>query len=70
MVKHIYGGINLLEKTNRPHIFLKELQLYIDYLKKDSEQHLKILTDKKRKQLNNFKQQLLQGIKLLPQTCE
>jgi len=62
MVKHIYGATDLLEKINRPHVFIKELNLYIDYLKTDLQKHLKDLNDKKRKSLNNFKLQLQQGI--------
>lgn len=62
MVKHIYGAIDLLDKVNRPHVFIKELNLYIDYLKTDLQKHLKDLNDKKRKSLNNFKTQLQQGI--------
>jgi hypothetical protein len=62
MVKHIYGAVDLLDKVNRPHVFIKELNLYIDYLKTDMQKHLKDLSDKKRKSLNNFKTQLQQGI--------
>lgn len=32
MVDHIYGRKNILTATDRPHMFIKELQLYIDYL--------------------------------------
>jgi hypothetical protein len=62
MTKHIYGATDLLEKINRPHVFIKELNLYIDYLKTDLQKHLKDLNDKKRKSLNNFKMQLQEGI--------
>jgi len=62
MVKHIYGKIDLLDRIKRPHIFIKELNLYIDYLQKDIQLHLKDLNDKKRKHLDGFKTQLQQGI--------
>ncbi|MDB5135027.1 MAG: hypothetical protein JWP37_1630 [Mucilaginibacter sp.] len=62
MVKHIYGKIDLLERMKRPHIFIKELNLYIDYLQKDIHLNLKDLNDKKRKHLDGFKAQLQQGI--------
>jgi hypothetical protein len=62
MVKHIYGNTDLLEKIKRPHMFIKELNLYIDYLQKDIQMHLKDLTDKKEKQLSKFKAQLQHGI--------
>ena len=62
MVKHIYGSIDLLRNVKRPHVFIKELSLYIDYLKTDLQNHLKDLNDKKKKSLTNFKLQLLNGI--------
>ncbi len=34
MVDHIYGRINIIERSDRPHMFVKELGLYIEYLKK------------------------------------
>jgi hypothetical protein len=32
MVGHIYGRISLLSSADRPHMFLRELALYVDYL--------------------------------------
>lgn len=32
MTDHIYGRVNLLEGSGRPHLLIKELQLYLDYL--------------------------------------
>lgn len=62
MVKHIYGKLNLLQGVSRPSIFVNELKLYVEYLKKDILQHLKTLDAKKLKQLEKFKEQLLLGI--------
>jgi hypothetical protein len=62
MVSHIYGKLDLLGNIKRPHIFIKELNLYIDYLQADIEKHLKELKDKKRKHLTQFKAQLQEGI--------
>lgn len=62
MVGHIYGKINLLEQVERPHVFIKELNLYIDYLQEDIKQHIQQFSDKKIKQLNGFKLQLAEGI--------
>ncbi|MBL0073862.1 MAG: hypothetical protein IPP34_19500 [Bacteroidetes bacterium] len=33
MVDHIYGRINLISNKSRRHVFIKELYLYLDYLK-------------------------------------
>ena len=32
MVNHIYGRINLITRTDRPNMFMKELKLYLNYL--------------------------------------
>lgn len=62
MVKHIYGKLNLLQGVDRPNMFVNEIQLYVDYLKKDIRKHIKKLDNKKVKQLEKFKEQLLVGI--------
>ena len=62
MVQHIYGMTDLLAKIRRPHMFMKELSLYIEYLQRDLQSQIKELTDKKRKQLSKFKLQLQDGI--------
>ncbi|WP_426585814.1 hypothetical protein [Mucilaginibacter sp. R-33] len=71
MVGHIYGHINLLEATTRPNMFINELNLYIDYLKKDISGYVANLNEKKGKYLLKFKDQLQQGItyykELIPQ---
>ena len=71
MVKHIYGQVDLLEGVNRPHMFINELKLYIDYLKKDIAESVENMNTKKEKYLNSFKSQLQNGIQyykgLLPQ---
>ena len=35
MTDHIYGRKQLPQEANRPHMFVKELQLYVDYLKEE-----------------------------------
>lgn len=71
MVKHIYGQLNLLQSIERPNLFINELNLYIDYLRKDISTHIKGWSDKKEKYLIKFKNQLQDGINyyktLLPQ---
>jgi hypothetical protein len=62
MVRHIYGKIDLLSKVNRPNMFINELNLYVDYYKKDLETNTQKLNDKKKKYLLKFKEQLLIGI--------
>lgn len=71
MVKHIYGHINLLQNADRPNLFVNELNLYIDYLRKEVSNHLQNWSSKKESYLLKFKNQLQDGIsyykQLLPQ---
>lgn len=62
MIQHIYGKTNLLGAVNRPNLFINELNLYVDYLKKDVAAQLDELSVKKAKYFAKFKEQLLQGI--------
>ena len=62
MAKHIYGKLDLLDKIKRPHFFIKELNLYIDYLQTEIQNHMIDISEKKKKSLTNFKLQLQEGI--------
>jgi tRNA-dihydrouridine synthase len=63
MVDHIYGRLNLLDNRHRPHMFLKELSMYLDIFKERMENFLKNQEDSKElKQLQVFQQNLFDGI--------
>lgn len=62
MVDHIYGKTNLLNETYRPHMFIKELGMYIDYLNKEIEESFGALNAKKVKYFVGFKANLTSGI--------
>jgi hypothetical protein len=62
MVKHIYGSLDLLQNIKRPHLFINELNLYIDYLQKEISAHVNSFTEKKQKYLVKFKNELEEGI--------
>ncbi|SDL03749.1 hypothetical protein SAMN04487898_11484 [Pedobacter sp. ok626] len=62
MIQHIYGKTNLLESVSRPNLFINELNLYIDYLKKDIAVQLDELSVKKERYFTKFREQLQQGI--------
>ncbi|WP_423148154.1 hypothetical protein [Rubrolithibacter danxiaensis] len=72
MIKHIYGEVNLLQAKERAHMFINELNLYIEYFEKDIKNSLREYSDKKFKQLKKFGEQLQQGMEyykqLIPQT--
>lgn len=63
MVGHIYGQVDLLAKTLRPNMFINELNLYVDYLKRDVERHAAVLNEKKAKYFAKFKENLFEGIR-------
>ncbi|MCP5063284.1 MAG: hypothetical protein GY936_12570 [Ignavibacteriae bacterium] len=62
MVNHIYGKINIMKANNRPNVFIKELNLYIDYLKNQIEEMESPLTDKQMAYVNKFQDNLSEGI--------
>ncbi len=62
MVSHIYGKINIIERTDRPNLFIKELSLYVDYLKDKIEEMAIPLSGKDEKYVNTFHKNLLEGI--------
>tara|TARA_B100000809_G_scaffold51342_1_gene46527 strand:- start:3497 stop:5308 length:1812 start_codon:yes stop_codon:yes gene_type:complete len=62
MVDHIYGKINVLNDSYRPHMFIKELGMYIDYLNNEIEESVLNLNGKKVKYFIKFKANLNSGI--------
>jgi hypothetical protein len=63
MTDHIYGRRNIVTNASRPHMFIAELNLYIDYLKEQLEEDT--LTGqyaKKKKYYVSFYQNLRDGI--------
>jgi hypothetical protein len=62
MISHIYGREAITFKFNRPNLFVNELHLYVDYLKKDLTAQLYDLNAKKTKYFEKFRAELLKGI--------
>jgi hypothetical protein len=62
MVSHIYGKSNIIERTDRPHMFIKELSLYVDYLRNKVGEMARPLTEKNEKYIDTFHQNLNEGI--------
>ena len=63
MTDHIYGRTNILTNADRPHMFIAELHLYIDYLKEELENDFQcdnILP--RKKYYTSFYNNLLSGI--------
>jgi hypothetical protein len=62
MVDHIYGRTNIMERTDRPHVFVNELIININYLESKIADN-DIPTDKSNCLIDNFKSYFLDGIK-------
>jgi len=61
MVDHIYGRTNVMERTDRPNLFVKELKMYIDYLSGKIEDTVKPISDKQKKYFDTFQENLNKG---------
>lgn len=62
MISHIYGRINIMPRTDRPNVFIKELHLYIDYLKTKIEEFKDQEVSLTPKALTTFANNLGEGI--------
>jgi len=62
MVAHIYGRLSLLANNERPHMFIKELMLYIDHLREETKNFRLRLSFRTPAYFNKFKKNLLAGI--------
>ncbi|PWA04665.1 hypothetical protein [Flavobacterium psychrotolerans] len=62
MVQHIYGNASVMTNANRPNLFIKELKMYIDYLKNEINEITAELTAAQIKKWNLFKNNLIEGI--------
>ncbi|MBV6880581.1 hypothetical protein NG800_009180 [Epilithonimonas ginsengisoli] len=62
MVRHIYGYENVLQDDRRPHLFINELKLYVDYFKNEIVEFSDEITKSDVKKWESFKGNLLKGI--------
>ncbi len=62
MVDHIYGRIDLVALKNRPNMFVKELELYVDYIKNKIQDNVREQSTKKEKYIQKFIGNLEDGI--------
>ncbi|MHA7128228.1 hypothetical protein [Algoriphagus namhaensis] len=70
MMDHIYGKIKINLDAERPHVFVKELELYVSYLKAEFEKLRKDSTTKKESYLRKFSTNLHQGIQYYQQLAD
>ncbi|MFV8271200.1 hypothetical protein ACNQGP_14870 [Flavobacterium sp. GT2N3] len=62
MIQHIYGNTSILTVANRPNMFVKELKMYLDYLKNEIATVSAEITAPQIKKWNLFKNNLAEGI--------
>ena len=62
MVSHIYGRTNIIARTDRPHMFVKELRLNLDYLKNEIIDYQRKPDNKTQRRLKGFAENLNKSI--------
>ncbi len=62
MIGHIYGKNNIMERTDRPNMYIKELGMYLDYLKNKIAEEPTPISPKQLRYFNKFKNNLMSGI--------
>lgn len=67
MVAHIYGKANVIETKNRPHMFIKELAMYVDYFSNKVDEISDSFNAKQQKYLTSFQNNLNDGIEYYQQ---
>ncbi|MDT8324214.1 MAG: hypothetical protein RRA94_08890 [Bacteroidota bacterium] len=74
MVDHIYGRLNIMSDPERPHMFLKELQLYVDYLHGMLKDQMENFSTRKASLFDTFHDNLMEGVRyyrtLIPEIRE
>ena len=59
---HIYGRANMVSRTDRPNLFIKELHIYIEYLNNKLEDAKISMNKKEEKYLNTFTSNMKAGV--------
>lgn len=62
MIDHIYGRVSLITSTNRPHMFIRELMLYVDHLRAELGKLSLGISPRSPSYFQEFKENLLDGV--------
>ena len=62
MMQHIYGNANVMLQTERPNLFIKELKMYVDYLKNEINTFTDEVSANQLKKWNSFRNNINEGI--------
>ena len=68
MIDHIYGRVSLITTSNRPHMFIRELMLYVDHLRSELKKLSLGISPRSHSYFKEFKQNLLDGVEYYRQT--
>ena len=62
MVDHIYGKMNVILRKDRPHMFIKELGIYVEYLKNKIDETSQPWSEKQEEYFTTYSENLGKGI--------
>ena len=62
MVDHIYGRTQLISQANRPHVFVREAELYLDFARTELDRFSLDLSSRKPSYFEEFKTNLIEGL--------
>lgn len=62
MTQHIYGNLSVISHKNRPNMFIKELKMYVEYLRDEIESYSEEVNARQIKKWDTFKNNLFDGI--------
>ena len=62
MIDHIYGRTNIIQTGRRPHMFIKELTLYVDYWSELLTETKGVIDNKRKAYVQHFYENLVNGI--------
>jgi hypothetical protein len=62
MTGHIYGKNNVISRSDRPHMFINELKMYVDYFSNKIVENKPVTNTRVASQLKAFRENLLNGI--------
>ena len=62
ITNHIYGRANMMLRPDRPNMFIKELEIYLEYLKNKIDETKGALNRKQEKYFSTFTHNLKEGI--------
>jgi hypothetical protein len=67
MIQHIYGKTNVISHNNRPHMFIKELSMYVDYFSNKVNEVKGAYNLKQQKYIKTFHKNMVEGIEYYQQ---